>query len=86
MDERAEEVSDRLFKEARELADDYDRDLSVTSEIGDPKRVIVDYADEEDVDHVVLGAHGRAERGRPIFGSVAEIVARRAAVPVTLVR
>jgi nucleotide-binding universal stress UspA family protein len=83
---RAEEISERLFDDARELADDYDREISTTSEIGDPKRIIVDYADEEDVDHIVLGAHGRTEEERPLFGSVTEIVARRATVPVTIIR
>jgi nucleotide-binding universal stress UspA family protein len=84
--ERAEEISERLFEEAQELADDYDREVSTASEIGDPKRIIVDYADEEDIDHIVLGAHGRPEEGRSVFGSTAEIVARRTTVPVTLIR
>ncbi|WP_318570583.1 universal stress protein [Salinigranum marinum] len=84
--ERAEEVSEQLFDEARELADEHDREISTTSEIGDPKRVIVEYADEEEIDHIVLGAHGRPEEERSVFGSIAEIVARRASVPVTLIR
>ncbi|MFB6301245.1 MAG: universal stress protein [Haloferacaceae archaeon] len=84
--ERAEEVAERVGEEARTLATDHDRDVTVVSEIGDPERVVVDYAVEEDVDHVVVGAHGRPEGGRPVFGSVAEAVARRATVPVTLVR
>jgi nucleotide-binding universal stress UspA family protein len=83
--ERAEEVSEQLFAEAQELADEHDRSISTTSDIGDPRRIIVDYADEEDVDQIVLGAHGRRE-DRPVFGSVAEIVARRATVTTTLVR
>ncbi|MGB9933551.1 universal stress protein [Haloarcula amylolytica] len=84
--DRAEEVSERLFEDARELAAEYDRQVSTTSEIGDPKRIIVNFAAEEDIDHIVLGAHGRTEEERPVFGSIAEIVARRATVPVTLIR
>lgn len=84
--ERAEEISERLFEEAQELADDHDRKVSTASEIGDPKRIIVEYADEEEIDHIVLGAHGRTEEERPVFGSIAEMVARRATVPVTLIR
>lgn len=84
--ERAEEVSEELFADARQLAEDYDREIATTSEIGDPKRIIVDYADEEDVDHIVIGAHGRTEEKRPVFGTIAEMVARRATVPVTLIR
>ncbi|WP_431357894.1 universal stress protein [Halobaculum rarum] len=47
---------------------------------------MVEVADEGDADHVVLGAHGRTEEERPVDGSTAEIVARRASVPVPLVR
>lgn len=84
--ERAEEVSDQLFEDARDIADEYDREVRTESEIGDPKRVIVEYAEEEDVDHIVLGGHGRTDEERPVFGSIAETVARRAPVPVTLIR
>jgi len=84
--DRAKEVSEELFEEARELAEEYDRDVSTTSEFGDPERIILDFAEQEDIDHIVLGAHGRTRESRPVFGSVAEIVARRATVPVTLIR
>lgn len=84
--ERAEEIEGQLFEEAQELADDYDRDISTSSEIGDPKRIIVDFAADEDIDHIVLGAHGRTKEERSVYGSIAEIVARRATVPVTLIR
>lgn len=84
--ERAEEVSERVLDEVRDVAADRDREVETEWEIGDPKRVVVDFATEEDVDHVVLGAHGRTDEQRPLYGSVAEIVARRSPVPVTLVR
>jgi nucleotide-binding universal stress UspA family protein len=84
--ERAEDVSDQLFEAAEETATEHDREVTTESEIGDPKRIIVDFVEEEDIDHVVLGAHGRTEEKRPIFGSIAEIVARRSPVPVTLIR
>jgi nucleotide-binding universal stress UspA family protein len=84
--DRAEEVADHLFEEARDIAAEHDREIETASEIGDPKRIIVEFADEEDIDHIVLGAHGRPEADRSIFGSIAELVARRASVPVTLIR
>lgn len=84
--ERADEVTEQLFEEIDSVAADYDREVETSSEIGDPKRIIVDYIEEEAVDHVVLGAHGRTEKERSLFGSVTEIVARRVSVPVTLVR
>lgn len=83
---RAESISERLFDDARKLASDYDREVSTESEIGDPKRIIVEYAVDKNIDHIVMGTHGRSEEDRPVFGSTAEIVARRATVPVTLIR
>jgi nucleotide-binding universal stress UspA family protein len=83
---RAQGISDRIFEEAGEIAADHDRDVETAPDIGDPKRIIVDYTEEEDVDHVVLGAHGRSDEGRALYGSVSQTVARRATVPVTIVR
>jgi nucleotide-binding universal stress UspA family protein len=84
--ERAEELSEQLLDEARSIADEYDGEITTTYEIGDAKQVIVEYAEAEAIDHIILGAHGRREEERPIFGSIAEMVSRRASVPVTLIR
>jgi nucleotide-binding universal stress UspA family protein len=84
--ERAEDVSEQILSDAEELAADHDRAVSTASEIGDPERIVVAYAAEEGIDQIVLGAHGRTTGERPIFGTVAETVARRASVPVTLIR
>lgn len=84
--EQADTVATRLFEEAQELATEYDRDVTTESDIGDPARIIVDFTTDEDIDHVVLGTHGRPRESRVVFGSVAETVARRSPVPVTLVR
>ena len=53
---------------------------------GKPARVIVRYADDHDVDGIVLGSHGREGPIRYLLGSVTEDVVRRAGVPVTVVR
>ena len=53
---------------------------------GSPGRAIVKYADEHDVDGIVMGSHGREGVARYLLGSVAEHVLRRSAVPVTIVR
>jgi nucleotide-binding universal stress UspA family protein len=47
---------------------------------------IVEYAEEHDVDHIVMGSHGRSGVSRVLLGSVAENVTRRSPVPVTVVR
>ena len=62
--------------------------MSVKSEIGagNPARTIIQYADANDVDHIVIGSHGKQGVARYLLGSVAEAVVRRSVVPVTVVR
>jgi len=84
--ENAEGRAEQLFEEARERAGDRGDDLVTVSETGPPGRTIVDYAEVNDVDHIVIGSHGRKGVSRILLGSVAESVVRRATVPVTIIR
>jgi nucleotide-binding universal stress UspA family protein len=43
---------------------------------GDPSEVILEAADAEDVDLVVMGSHGRGRLGRLVLGSTSERVSR----------
>jgi len=85
-DRAVEEATDKLFADVSAIADEYDRSVVTDSDIGDPKRLIVEYATVEDIDHVVLGSHGRLDDRRPLYGSVTETVVRRVPVPVTVIR
>lgn len=76
----------QLFAEVEAVADDYDRSVATDSDVGDPKRLVVEYATVEPVDHVVVGAHGWSRASKPFFGSVAERLVRRSSVPVTVVK
>ena len=49
---------------------------------GDPASAMVKLAEEEGVDMIVLGTHGRTGLLRLLMGSVAEAVVRRANCPV----
>jgi nucleotide-binding universal stress UspA family protein len=51
-----------------------------------PAEEIVRYAEQEDIDLVVMGTHGRVNVAHFIMGSVAEKVVRAAACPVLTVR
>ncbi|MFB6266779.1 MAG: universal stress protein [Halodesulfurarchaeum sp.] len=82
--DQAKESAQDLFAEARELAGDVE--LETATEVGRPSRAIVEYAEEHDVDHIVMGSHGRSGVTRILLGSVAEAVVRRSPVPVTIVR
>jgi nucleotide-binding universal stress UspA family protein len=47
---------------------------------------IVAYAEENDIDLIVMTTHGRSGFGRLVFGSVAESVVRHTPCPVLLIR
>jgi universal stress protein A len=54
--------------------------------IGSPYLEIVRYAEEQQIDLIVLGTHGRGPLGHVLLGSVAEKVVRKAPCPVLTVR
>lgn len=86
--DRATADAEALLSEAVALADgiDPDRRVKTATEVGSPARTILDYVGDHDVDHVVMGSHGRTGVSRLVFGSVAERVMRQSPVPVTVVR
>lgn len=53
---------------------------------GEPGESIVEAAESEGADLVVVGSHGRGTVGRFLIGSVSDHVVRHAAVPVLVVR
>ena len=69
-----------------EVTDAYDATFATEAVVGRPPRTIVDYAEQEDVDAVAVGSHGREGFSRILLDSVAETVVRRSSVPVTVVR
>nr|WP_126664603.1 universal stress protein [Haloterrigena salifodinae] len=83
---QARERANEIFREVRTLADEYDHTVETETTEGDPGRAIVAYAADRDIDQIVIGSTGRTGLDRLLLGSVAELVARRAPVPVTIVR
>ena len=53
---------------------------------GKPAEQILAYVEDEGIDVIVMGTHGRTGADRLVIGSVAEQVVRRSPVPVTTVR
>lgn len=83
----------RLTSETQALLDILSRKplkekLSVATHLtsGMPFREIIDLAERENADLIVIGTHGRTGFDHLITGSVAEKVARLAPCPVLLVR
>ena len=84
--EAKEADAEAMFEAAQTIADEYGVSLSTATEPGRPADTIVRYASEHDVDHIVMGSHGRSGISRILIGSVAEGVVRNAPVSVTIVR
>lgn len=80
------ERTERIVREATDRADDRDAAVTTTTENSRPAETIVAYAESHDVDHVVMGSHGRSDLSRVLLGSVASNVVERSPVPVTVVR
>lgn len=57
-----------------------------TTKIGRPYQEIIRYAEENDVNLIVMGTHGRGAIEHMLLGSVAEKVVRTAPCPVMTVR
>lgn len=84
--EKARERGTDLVSEAAETVAEHDVDVETEVARGQPADVIVDRAEREDIDTVVIGSHGRKGVSRILLGSVAETVVHRSSVPVVVVR
>ncbi|MDS0260476.1 universal stress protein [Haloarcula sp. S1CR25-12] len=78
IEERAEELTEAVVEEATERG--IDATMSVLR--GVPHDTICDYAEEADIDVIVMGKRGAAGVEAPHFGSVTNRVLRGAPVPV----
>jgi len=82
--DNAQERATSIHSTATDLAAEHDIDLSTVTDVGRPARAILEYADDHDIDQIVMGSHGRSGIDRTLLGSVAETVTRRARIPVTI--
>ena len=80
----AEEHASTVHQRARDIADQYDTEISTEVAWGTPAKVIINRA--EDFDTVIIGSHGGTLAERLFVGNVAQKVFRRSPVPVTVVR
>ncbi len=82
------EVVDRVEENLADLARDeigYEH-VVVDSAIGYAPSCILDHAEANDVDLIVIATHGRSGLERLLLGSVTERIVRRAPVPVFVVK
>jgi nucleotide-binding universal stress UspA family protein len=86
---RVDQVRDRRQAAAQELVQRGRREgIPVTFLVweGEPGESILEAANAERADMIILGSHGRGPLGRLLLGSVSQHVVRLAAVPVVVVR
>ena len=84
-EERCENVKAEMRRVLKGLELDHAGVIARVQE-GNPARVIVDVAAELGVDQIIIPSHGRHGVPRLVLGSVAEVVVRRAACPVMVLR
>ncbi|WP_426964280.1 universal stress protein [Haloparvum alkalitolerans] len=82
LEKEGEEATDRVA----EAAADAGVEAVSTVTTGTAYRSISDYVEENDIDLIVMGTHGRQGLDRYLLGSVTERVVRTADVPVMTVR
>ena len=84
----AREQAERVVADAREDAETAGQTVETVVETGEPAETILEFVEDHDVDHVVMGGHG-GERGRVarrLLGTTATAVVGEAPVSVTVVR
>ncbi len=84
--DRLADVETTVFDPAHQLAADHGRTITTHLKTGPPTDTIIEYAMTQEFDQIVIGSHGRAGLNRLLLGSIAEAVARRAPMPVTIIQ
>lgn len=77
---------DQIRGLAEEIAADTAPDLNVPHEfvglVGDPAERIVEYADEQNAQYIVVSGRNRSPTGKVVFGSVSQSILLNAKCPV----
>lgn len=82
---RLRELSSDRAASLRDSAAEQGIDATAAAREGIPAKEIVTYANEHDIDAIVIGTSGRGTVGRAVVGSVADKVVRTASVPVVTI-
>ncbi|WP_137289846.1 universal stress protein [Natronorubrum halophilum] len=86
MTDEAEDRAEDVLETATTIAGEHGRTIETELVFGHPAKAMVSYAEENDIDQIIVGSRGRNGVDRLLLGSVAETIIRRANCPVTVVR
>ncbi len=81
-EKRLRKKGEKFAKRITDRADEMDVSSVTVVKKGSPEQVIVDYADENGVDLIVMGKKGRRDPDKPFFGSTTRRVMGMTEVPV----
>ncbi len=77
----------KLLEQAESIGKEHDIKIETDIKYGyNPSVEIVKYAEENEIDHIIVGSHGRSGISRILLGSVAEGIVEKAHCIVTIVR
>lgn len=81
LEEEGKQATEAIVEQASE------RDIETTAAVrrGNPHEDILGYANDQDIDVIVMGTHGRTGVKRALLGSVTEDVVRHSEIPVLTV-
>ena len=86
---RQQRLIDQATEHLQELIDEFKLhkiNVEAQVEVGDPAETIIHYAEQNQIELIVMSTHGRSGLARWVYGSVADKVLRAAHCPVLLVR
>lgn len=81
LEEEGHQATDAIAKQAN----DSDIETETAVRRGNPHDDILTFAEENDIDVIVMGTHGRTGVKRALLGSVTEDVVRHSEIPVLTV-
>ena len=81
----AEHTAETVLRTARAYAEASGTEITTVTTAGRPAHQIRAYAEENDIDRIVMGTHGRSGLARLLLGSLSDLVSGQSSIPVTSV-
>ncbi|WP_254525959.1 universal stress protein [Natrinema caseinilyticum] len=81
-----EEHAEHAVEDVEQQCHEKGVDVVTETRKGEPAQEILEYSEENNIDIIVMGTHGRSGFDHVLIGSVAERVVRHATIPVLTVR
>jgi|AntRauMinimDraft_2_1070382.scaffolds.fasta_scaffold01061_2 nucleotide-binding universal stress UspA family protein len=82
---QADRDPEKILQIADRIAGDTETDVQLIIKAGDPPRTILEYRDQINADHLIIGSHSRDDTTSIVLGTVSQSVVRHSPRPVTIV-